>query len=262
MKNETTQTRKAAATTTDRLTQKLLGWAPLLAFLFVALPLPLYFLWLRLTATQEPGAYILLAIVSLVGGSIAGFIIAMLLLLYRARRQKKRRDQLAADGITAAELAWFMPELMSAERKTLKRLERQNLLLADAYRETLALRLTATRVLTRAKRELVEVEKRRRQLADNNAATEAKADLQKELQGDGDRLEAMRQATQKREAEINLRLQAIEALAARSASEAETEIALARLDAARGTVPLALEAAKLEQDSRQQAQQELRRESD
>jgi uncharacterized membrane protein YhaH (DUF805 family) len=249
---------KSKITATDRLMLQLLGWAPLLAFFLIALPLPLYFLLRRLTAIEEPGAYILLAFVSLAAGSIIGFIVAMLLLLYRQRWQKRRREQLAADGITTSELAWFKSELTASERKALKRIEAQNPLLADAYRETLAARLTATRVLLRAKRELVEVEGRSNRAA-YSTALEAKDVLQKELQADAERLNEIKRAAEERESEIALRLQSIEALAERNASEAETEIALQRLDAARDTIPLGLEAARSEQENRRQIQSELRK---
>lgn len=248
---------KSKVTAADRLMLRALAYAPGFAFLLIALPVPLYFLLRRLTATEDAGVYVLLFFVSLAAGSVIGFIAAMLLLFYRTRRQKRLRDQLAADGVTATELSWFMPELTPAERKTLKRIETQNLLLADAYRETLAARLTATRVLKSAKRELVEVE-RRRNRATYSVEAQAKKDLQGELQQDAERLEAIKQSAQQRESESTLRLQSIEAMAGRRASETETEIALARLDAARDSIPLGLESAKLEQEAHRQAQRELR----
>ncbi len=249
---------KSKVTAADRLMLRVLGYAPWLAFLLIALPVPLYFLLRRLTATEDAGVYVLLFFVSLGAGSIVGFLVAMLLLFYRTRRQKRLREQLAADGITATELSWFMSELTSAERKTLKSVEKQNPLLADAYRETLAVRLTATRVLKSVKRELVAVENRKNRLVYSNEA-QAKEELQQELQQDAGRLEATARTAQQREAEAVLRLQSIEAMAGRGASVAETETALARLDIARDNVPLGLEAAKLEQEAHRQMQQELRK---
>ncbi|MFN2453061.1 MAG: hypothetical protein ABR577_02450 [Pyrinomonadaceae bacterium] len=235
------------------------AWMPWLAFLLVALPLPIYFLLRRLTATEDAGVYVLLFFASLAAGSLVGIVVALLILLYGKRWRRRRRDQLAADGITAAELSWFIPELRPIERRTLKLIEAHNPLLADAYRETLAARLTATRVLANSKRELLQVERRLNQ-AGYSVETENKLALQKELQLDGERLEAIKQTAQKREAEAESRLQSIEAMAGRSASEAETEMALSRLNAASESVPLGLEAAQLEQEMRQQARAELLRE--
>ena len=69
------------------------------------------------------------------------------------------RDRLAADGITAGEVGWFETELSSEERKIWRELKANNPLLADAYCETLAARLTATRITARARGEILRIER-------------------------------------------------------------------------------------------------------
>ncbi len=237
------------------MTATLLRLAPWLGFLFVALPLPFYFLLRYFTATEEQGVYMLLTLTSLAAGSIAGLIVALFFVFYRMRWLKKLRNRLAADGVTADELSWFMPELTAAERRTLKQMEGQNLLLADAYRETLAARVTAARVIASSKREAVAVETRLRRAS--QFQSQGSAALSKELQSDRTRLADITRSANEQRAEIETRLQMIETLASRRVSEAETEQALQRLGVARDYEPLGLTAAQLEQEEHAQRQDEL-----
>src|SRR5215204_4724507 len=177
----------------DATTARLLKVAPWLAVAATSLPAPLVFLVLFLStaATDSAALYLFLAGLSLTLGFALGVVIAALLLMYRRRWLSKLRDQLASDGITANEVVWFRSELTSAERKALAEIERSNPLLADAYMETLANRLTASRIISRSRREMLKVE---RQL--NRARTlktpESKS-LQQELSADHERLEHVRQ---------------------------------------------------------------------
>ena len=84
----------------------------------------------------------------LVGLGLSGF-----LTYRRANWTKDMRERIAADGIRASEIDWFMHELKSSERRSLKEITVRDLLLADAYRETLASRLTATRITKSSRRE-------------------------------------------------------------------------------------------------------------
>ena len=243
------------ATSKDRLTARSLAWAPWLSFLLAAFPLPLFFLFLYFAATADAAVYILMALSSLAVGSIIGLIIAALFMLYRRRWLKRLRDRVAADGITADEIDWFLPELTGGERRALRQIEGQDALLADAYRETLAMRLTAARVTTAAKRDLLAVE-RRLNRASYIHGTDTTV-LRQELHGDRARLERIRNDGAQRRAEAEARLQMIEAAASRGASWAETNFALQRLGSARGQLPVALEAARLEQQAREDIERDL-----
>src|SRR5688500_18125184 len=131
----------------DLTTSRIFKIAPWIALPAASIPAPLIFLLLFLTSTTTESAavYLLLAGVSLTLGFALGVVIAAILLLYRRKWLSKLRDRLASDGITATEVVWFRSELTSAERAALKEIEQGNPLLADAYLETLASRLTAAR---------------------------------------------------------------------------------------------------------------------
>jgi hypothetical protein len=242
----------------DRMMVRVLRHAPWLSFLLVAAPAPVIFFLLYLASSTIEGAAILifLTIGSLIAGPLLGLLVVLFIMLYRRRWRKRIRERLASDGITADELDWFESELTTAERNSLKSIGTQNPLLADAYRETLAARLTASRVLSSAKRELLSVERRI-----NRAALLQGADtkgLQEELRADRTRLERVRDEGASYLAEVQTRLQTIEATASRGASFAETDMALKRLGSLRDQMPLALEAARLEQQARFEVEDELR----
>lgn len=239
----------------ERAMAKLLRAAPWLAFFIVALPAPLYFLWSYFNADAEAAVYMLLTLVSLAAGSFAGLLAIIFLLFYRRRWERGVRERLAADGVTADELSWFMSELKPAERRALKQAEAQNPLLADAYRDTLASRVTAARVLASARRELVAVETRIGRASALRGSQ--RAALEQELRSDRERLSRVIRETTEHNEEIEARLQMIEALGGRGASEAETERALLRLGATRETPPLSLTAAQLERETREQIRKEL-----
>jgi hypothetical protein len=246
-----------AAINRDLLVIRTLRVAPWLAFLLIALPFPIYFLIRFFTATGDAPVYMLLALVSLAAGSFLGLLVVALALLYRRLRERQLRERLASDGITADELSWFWPELKRAERRALRRLEKQDLLLADAYRETLAVRLTASRVISHAKQELALVERRLRRASNLTGANKAR--LKEELRRDCERLRKIKHEATDRRAEAEARLLMIEAMASRGASAAETEMALRRLEAARDHLPLGLEAARIERQAREEVEEELRK---
>lgn len=234
---------------------RLLQWAPWAAFFLVALPFPIYFLLRYLTTAQDAAVYMLLTLTSLAIGSLAGAMVTLFLLVYRRHWEKNIRDKMAKDGVTASELPWFMSELTHAERQALKGIEAQDPLLADAYREMLANRITATRVIATTKRELLLVERRlNRALYIEGTDT---GSLKAELQQDRQRLEQLRMEGTERRAEAEARLQMIEAAASRGASWAETSVALQRLGANREQLPLALETARIEQQMLEDATRDL-----
>lgn len=241
---ETEQTGKLTAG--DRLTATLLRVAPWLAFFALALPLPVYLL-LRQAGVED----VLVALVSLAAGSLAGLISVIFILLYRRRWERRLRDRLADDGVTAGELSWFKSELKPAERRALKEMEAQNPLLADAYRETLAARVTAARVLASARREAAAVE--RRLLHTRGLQAASRHSLETELHSDRERLARVTREATEHHAEIETRLHTIEALAARGVSEAETERAMLRLGSVREYVPVGLAAAQQQREEDEEA---------
>lgn len=240
----------------DLTTARLLKVAPWIAVLAASIPIPLVFLvlFLTATATESAAVFLLLAGLSLTLGFALGVVIAAILLIYRRQWLSKLQDRLASDGITANEVVWFRSELTSAERKALAEIEQSNPLLADAYMETLANRLTASRIISRSKREMLKVE---RQL--NRARTirtpESNA-LQKELTADHERLEQVRQQANEHLAKAKTRLQVIETTASRKLSQGETDLMMQRLGSAQDQLPLVLELAQLEQQALREAADE------
>lgn len=240
----------------DIATSRLLRIAPWVALPVASLPAPLVFLILFLTTstTEAAAVYLLLTGVSLALGFAVGFLIALILLIYRRRWLSKLRDRLASDGITANEVVWFRAELTSAERKALAEIEQNNPLLADAYMETLAQRLTASRIISRSKREMLRVE---RQL--NRARTvrtpESNA-LQQDLTADHERLKQVQRQANEHLATAKTRLQVIEATASRKLNQGETDQMMRRLGSAQDQVPLVLELAQLEQQALREASDE------
>jgi hypothetical protein len=247
-------------TSADRVKARVLKFAPWIAPFLFALPGPILFalLYLMSTSTEAAALYIFLAFISLAAGSIAGLVVAIFMMFYRKRWMGRIRDRLAVDGITANEVSWFMNELTSAERLALDQIETQNLLLADAYRETLASRLTASRVVSSAKRNLMLVERRLNRTAYMEGQTTAT--LQEELRSDRSRLESIKEEAIGRRSEAEARLQMIEAAASRGQSWAETNAALQRLNTSQAELPLALESARIDQKVREDVEKEMRRE--
>ncbi|HEY0100768.1 MAG TPA: hypothetical protein VGB76_17615 [Pyrinomonadaceae bacterium] len=245
-------------TAKERATHFLLQTFPWLAFLIIALPVPLYFLFRYFNAASgaEAGEFMLLAMTTLAAGSIIGLVAVVLLFIYRRQWEKRLRNRLAADGVTTDELSWFTAELTKAERRTLREIETRNLLLADAYRETLATRITAARVAANARREAVSVERRIQNTARLGVAE--RTTLEEELKGDRERLGRIEAEATERRAQAEARLLMIEAAAGRNASDEETRIALQRLELAAAQVPHSLETARLEREAREQVEQELR----
>ncbi len=243
-------------TSGDRMTGWLLRWSPLLAYILLALPVPAYFLFRSLTAAENPGEYMIFAMTSLAVFSVFGVIAAAIVFLYRRFWERRLRERLAADGVTADELSLFSDELSVEQRRTLREMEAQNPLLADAYRETLAARLTAARVLARAGGDAEQVERRLQNVSGLQAA--GRAELEQDLHRDRVRLERVRREADEHARELDARLQMIEAIASRDASQAETELALKRLGSVRENRPLMLDSIREEQEALEEIEREMR----
>ena len=252
------ETRNNQLTKRDRLKAKAMTWSPLFVPFLIMLPLPLIFLLLFLFMAATPAAaafYLFAALISFGIGVLLSVGAIIFLLVYRKAWLKRLRDRLAKDGVTASELEWFTPELKTSERKALKEMEKQNALLADAYRETLASRITAARVIETSKRELLLVQ-RRINKANYMKGAETKK-LLEELNEDRARLNKIQTEAKQLNEDAEARLQMIEATARRSTSWSEVETSLQRLTAARDHLPLALEIAKIEQEIRSDVEKEL-----
>lgn len=223
--------------------------APVLLSIVPAL---IFFTLFLLFGSTPPTAavFFFLGLISLAVGFIFGLIVSGFLLYRRSKWLAEMRERIAADGIRTEEVRWFQNELTTAEKKSLKEIESSNRLLADAYRETLASRLTATRIIKTAKNELQLVQRRQNKL--KYLKTEASTDLQQQLKNDNDMLKEIRTQAEQMRVEAETRLQMIEAAARRGVTVGDTELALKRLSARSKELPLALEALKMDEDVRRE----------
>jgi len=249
--------RSGALTTREKRLVRLWQTAPWLALVGVTV-LPPAALLLTYVLTGFSPLFLVLAITSAPFSLIAAIVVMLVLLLLRRRWARQLRDRLASDGITADEVGFFRSELTSGEKKALRDMEKKQPLLADAYRETLALRLNATRLTASARRDLLQVERRINRARYLNAPDTSV--LLEELGRDRVRLQSLKQQGGSRRAEAEARLQMIEAAAMRGASWAETNYMLQRLDEGRKHLPLGLENARLEQEMLEEADREFRKE--
>ncbi len=241
----------------DEMIAYLWKWLPWSCFLLVFLPAPIVFSILLLTASVPDSIafYLALAVLSLPISGLIALSCVLLLLVFRRRWYSSLRDRLAQDGITADEVTWFASELTSGERKALAEISHQNPPLADAYCETLASRLTASRIISKVRRERLSVERRLNQ-ARFLSGTET-ASLLGDLQKDYQQLETLRKEATSRLAKAKARLQVIEAAASRSLNQTETNLMLRRLVESQNQIPLAMELARLEQEAHEETEDAL-----
>ena len=160
---------------------------------------------------------------------------------------RQLRERIAASGIGADEIDWFRKELKPSEKRALKALKAGDPLIEDAYRETLASRLTATRIVRSSRKELQAV-KRREQKLKSLKPENAKRFLE-ELATDNEKIGAIHNEAKLMLAEAESRLEMIEAAASRGGNLADSEVALKKLAARALQLPLALEAARVHEEA-------------
>src|ERR1044072_2687183 len=98
-------------TSADRLKAWALRWSPLLVFLLVTLPVPAYFFLRYLNATQNPGEELIVAFSTFGIFAVFGLVAAFVVRMYRRLWERRLRERVAADGVTADELSLFESEL-------------------------------------------------------------------------------------------------------------------------------------------------------
>ena len=237
--------------------KKLTAGAVAAPVVLTAVPAIITFVLLLLATSNPPAAVVILfaGIVATIIGFIAGITVSAILFQRRSNWTKQMRERIAADGIKAEEIGWFRHELRSNEKRALKAVEAHDLLLADAYRETLASRLTATRIIKSSKRELLLARKRQSSLKQlKSARTE---EFQIEISNDLAKIEKINEEAKLMQAEAESRLQMIEAAASRQGGLADSELALKKLNARTSELPLALEAAKMSEEIRLELEKEM-----
>lgn len=240
----------------DLAKDKALKYGAWLAPVLLSVPFAIVLFIFSLFSTGSTVAmFVFFSLIALVAGFVLGLTVTGGLLFYRSRWLTTVRERLAVDGIKASEVEWFQHELKTTEKKSLKEIEARDLLLADAFRDTLAARLTATRILKSSKQELLLVQKRQNKL--KYLKSENSTNLQEELKQDFEKLSGIRNEAEEMRVEAETRLQMIEATSRRGGNVADTELALKKLSARTRELPLALESAKMEEEYRKEFEKEL-----
>lgn len=192
--------------------------------------------------------------------TIVGFVVGLGFSGFFAYRHSswtsEMRERIAADGIRAEEIEWFKNELRTNEKRMLREM-RTDPLLEDAYRETLASRLTATRIVKSSKKELMLAKRRQTKLRQLKKLNSESAErFNAEIKNDLDKIGSINDEAKAMLAEAESRLQMIEAAAARGSHLADSELALKKLSARAAELPLALEEAKMTEEIRRELDEE------
>lgn len=156
------------------------------------------------------------------------------------------RERIAANGIGADEIEWFRKELKPSEKRALKALRAGDPIMEDAYRETLASRLTATRIVSSSRKELQLAKRREAKLKQLRSANVE--NFLNRAREDREKIGAINIEAKQMLAEAESRLQMIEAAASMGGKLADSEVALKKLAARAAQLPLALEAAKIHEE--------------
>ena len=224
--------------------------------LLTIIPAIITFFLVLLLSSGPPAAAVMLfvGIIATVIGFVTGIVIAAVLMQRRSAWTREMRELIAADGIKAEEINWFRNELKPSEKRALKSVSARDLLLADAYKETLASRLTATRIVKSSKRELLLTKKRQNSLKQLKS-TRAE-EFQTEIANDLEKIGKINEEAKLMQSEAESRLQMIEAAASRAGGLADSELALKKLSARTAQLPLALESAKMAEEIRLELEKE------
>ena len=180
-------------------------------------------------------------------GLLIGLGLSAYFFVRHQRWSAEMRERIAIGGIGAGEIEWFRKELKPAEKRALKALKTADPLIEDAYRETLASRLTATRIVRSSRRELQAAKRREYKLKTLKA--ENTKNFLDQLKTDTEKLQSIHEEAKQMLTESESRLEMIEAAGARGGSLADTEVALKKLAARASQLPLALEAARLQEEA-------------
>ena len=189
---------------------------------------------------------IFFGLLAMIVGFLAGSTASGVMMYRRNQLHRTIRERIAGRGIRASEIEWFRNEIKGAEWRSLKEVEQRDVMLGDAYRETLASRLTATKISKSAQRELSKMQKRLNRVSQLKAANAD--ELKKEIGEDIERIKNIGSEAKQMLAEAESRLQMVEAAAARGTNIAEAEIALKKLNARASELPLALESAQMQRE--------------
>lgn len=228
-------------------------------FLLSGIPAVLFLVLMFVFGSTPPIAatFFFIGLILAALGFVVGLGFSGFFAFRHANWTKDMRERIAADGIRAEEIEWFRNELRTNEKRVLKEMRRTDPILEDAYRETLASRLTATRIVKSSKKELFLAKRRQSRLKQLNRlnADNAKR-FSEEIEHDVEKIQSINEEAKQMLAEAESRLQMIEAAAVRGSNLVDSELALKKLSARASALPLALEEAKMAEDIRKELEAE------
>jgi hypothetical protein len=213
------------------------------------------FLGLLASGTALMPLTVFLGILLTVLGFVGGLALSGVFAYKHSKWTAEMREHIAAYGIKAEELPWFRNEIRSSEKRALKAVERSDELLADAYRDTLASRLTATRIIRSSKQEL-QASRRRQQKLKQLKSENSKA-FREEIDKDIANISRIHTEAKEMLSEAESRLQMIEAAASRGSNMEENRVALEKLALRSAELPLALNEALRTEEIRKSVEKEL-----
>lgn len=187
-----------------------------------------------------------LSAIWLVIGLILGIIATSVLMTRRISWKKQLKKRISREGIRTRHVDLFLKELKPRERRALKEIEDRDPLLGDAYRETLASRLTSTKILKLTDEELADAQRRRDRVR-KIGSSDAQGFIE-EIETDIGRLWTVRRDAEKLLGDSELRLETIEATARRGSALSEIESGIKRLSERSAQLPIALEAARVREE--------------
>ncbi|MEO8573556.1 MAG: hypothetical protein ABI481_06275 [Pyrinomonadaceae bacterium] len=222
-------------------------------------PAVVFLLLMIIFGVTPPAAATLffLGLISTVVGFVVGLGLTGFFAVRHSTWTKEMRERIAADGIKAEEIEWFRNELKTNEKRALREMQRTDPMLEDAYRETLASRLTATRIIKSSRKELVLAKGRQTKLRQlKRLKKESSEKFSAEISRDIENIGSINEEARLMLAEAESRLQLIEAAAARGSHLADSELALKKLSARAAELPLALEEAKMTEEIKRELEAE------
>ena len=227
--------------------------APIVLTLVPLIVTALLFLIFATTTPAAASILFLGLIISAVGLAV-GLALSGYFAYRRSAWTSEMREKIAAHGIRAQEIEWFARELKPAEKRTLRSLRSGDPMLNDAFRETVASRLTATRINKFAKRELTAMKRRENKV--RVLKGENSKDFAAEIRKDVVKMAEIRDQSAQMLAEAETRIQMIEAAATRGSNMADSELALKKLSGRFESLPMALEEARMTQVIKEELQEE------
>jgi hypothetical protein len=189
-----------------------------------------------------------------IGGFVAGLALSGFFLYRHSTWSYEMRERIAARGVRAEEVDFFRGELRTNEKQTLRLISGRDPLLADAYRDTLASRLTASRIVKSSRKELLLMQRRRNKLKYNRS--QRAKQFQDEINEDIDKIRSINDEAKVMLAEAEARLQMIDAASVRGSSIADQELALKKLSSRASELPMALESARMTEEIRRELEEE------